>query len=161
MTDNVNATENENQVTAGTAQAEGNTAAAGLGKFKSVDALMSAYLSLEAEFTRRSQRLKELEEGSKARSLPQSADGVTDTQNAQSAENEAPSQSAENSKAELLQAALADSGVREAVIGEYLKTVASNKSIPLIVGGVSSPAPKAMHKTVREAGALAERFLKN
>lgn len=161
MTDNVNATENENQVTADTAQAEGNTAAAGLGKFKSVDALMSAYLSLEAEFTRRSQRLKELEEGSKARSLPQSADGVTDTQNVQSAENEAPSQSAENSKAELLQAALADSGVREAVIGEYLKTVASNKSIPLIVGGVSSPAPKAMPKTVREAGALAERFLKN
>ena len=161
MTDNVNATENENQVTADTAQAEGNTAAAGLGKFKSVDALMNAYLSLEAEFTRRSQRLKELEEGSKARSLPQSADGVTDTQNAQSAENEAPSQSAENSKAELLQAALADSGVREAVIGEYLKTVASNKSIPLIVGGVSSPAPKAMPKTVREAGALAERFLKN
>ncbi len=161
MTDNVNATENENQVTADTAQAEGNTAAAGLGKFKSVDALMSAYLSLEAEFTRRSQRLKELEEGSKARSLPQSADGVTDTQNAQSAENEAPSRSAENSKAELLQAALADSGVREAVIGEYLKTVASNKSIPLIVGGVSSPAPKAMPKTVREAGALAERFLKN
>ena len=161
MTDNVNATENENQVTADTAQAEGNTAAAGLGKFKSVDALMSAYLSLEAEFTRRSQRLKELEEGSKARSLPQSADGVTDTQNAQSAENEAPSQSAENSKAELLQAALADSGVREAVIGEYLKTVASNKSIPLIVEGVSSPAPKAMPKTVREAGALAEGFLKN
>ena len=77
MTDNVNATENENQVTADTAQAEGNTAAAGLGKFKSVDALMSAYLSLEAEFTRRSQRLKELEEGSKARSLPQSADGKT------------------------------------------------------------------------------------
>lgn len=161
MTDNVNATENEDQVTADTAQAEGNTAAAGLGKFKSVDALMSAYLSLEAEFTRRSQRLKELEEGSKARSLPQSADGVTDTQNAQSAESEAPSRSAENSKAELLQAALADSGVREAVIGEYLKTVASNKSIPLIVGGVSSPAPKAMPKTVREAGALAERFLKN
>ena len=60
-----------------------------------------------------------------------------------------------------MQAALADSGVREAVIGEYLKTVASNKSIPLIVGGVSSPAPTAMPKTVREAGALAERFLKN
>ncbi len=68
MTDNVNATENENQVTADTAQAEGNTAAAGLGKFKSVDALMSAYLSLEAEFTRRSQRLKELKKG--ARRVP-------------------------------------------------------------------------------------------
>ena len=31
------------------------------GKFKTVDALLSAYDSLEAEFTRRSQRLKELE----------------------------------------------------------------------------------------------------
>ena len=33
-----------------------------LGKFKSVAALMEAYNSLQAEFTRRSQRLKELEE---------------------------------------------------------------------------------------------------
>ena len=32
-----------------------------LGKFKDVDALASAYSSLQAEFTRRSQRLKELE----------------------------------------------------------------------------------------------------
>lgn len=31
-----------------------------LGKFKSVDALLDAYNSLEAEFTRRSQRLREL-----------------------------------------------------------------------------------------------------
>ena len=59
MTDNVNAEENVIQATAETAQAEENIAAAGLGKFKSVDALMNAYLSLEAEFTRRSQRLRE------------------------------------------------------------------------------------------------------
>lgn len=32
-----------------------------LGKFKDVDALARAYSSLQAEFTRRSQRLKELE----------------------------------------------------------------------------------------------------
>ena len=32
-----------------------------LGKFKDVDALAKAYGSLQAEFTRRSQRLKELE----------------------------------------------------------------------------------------------------
>ena len=37
----------------------GNSAA--LGKFKSVDALQKAYTALQAEFTRRSQRLKELE----------------------------------------------------------------------------------------------------
>mgnify|MGYP001053695565 CR=1 FL=1 len=153
MTDNVNAEENGIQATAETAQAEENIAAAGLGKFKSVDALMNAYLSLEAEFTRRSQRLRELEEESKAHT-PQS------TENGNAGE-EAPSPITENTGGRLLEAALADSGVREAVIGEYLKTVASNRSIPLIVGGVSSPAPKAMPKTVREAGALAERFLKN
>ncbi len=153
MTDNVNAEENVIQATAETAQAEENIAAAGLGKFKSVDALMNAYLSLEAEFTRRSQRLRELEEESKAHT-PQS------TENGNAGE-EAPSPITENTGGRLLEAALADSGVREAVIGEYLKTVASNRSIPLIVGGVSSPAPKAMPKTVREAGALAESFLKN
>lgn len=38
-----------------------------LGKFKNVDALMRAYKELEAEFTRRSQKLKALEE-----SAPQS-----------------------------------------------------------------------------------------
>ena len=152
MTDNVNAEENVIQATAETAQAEENIAAAGLGKFKSVDALMNAYLSLEAEFTRRSQRLRELEEESKAQK-PQS------TENGNAGE-EAPSPITENTDGRLLEAALADSGVREAVIGEYLKTVASNRSIPLIVGGVSSPAPKAMPKTVREAGALAESFFK-
>ncbi len=35
-----------------------------LGKFKSVDALLRAYGELEAEFTRRSQKLKALEEAS-------------------------------------------------------------------------------------------------
>lgn len=39
----------------------GKEALAALGKFKDVDALVRAYSSLEAEFTRRSQRLKELE----------------------------------------------------------------------------------------------------
>ena len=36
-----------------------------LGKFKSVDALMHAYRELESEFTRRSRRLKALEEREK------------------------------------------------------------------------------------------------
>lgn len=38
-----------------------------LGKFKDVDALIQAYNSLEAEFTRRSQRLKQLERMGKAK----------------------------------------------------------------------------------------------
>ena len=61
------------QETAEPAEAEKSVEAAhGTGKFKSVEALMSAYLALEAEFTRRSQRLKELEEN-KAATAPSPA----------------------------------------------------------------------------------------
>lgn len=133
--------ENTNlQVTADTAEAEKDTAAAELGKFESVSALLAAYKSLEAEFTRRSQRLKELEEGNKAHTescapFRESDDGVNTV--------------------------ALDQSVKNAVIEEYLKTVASGKSVPLIVGGVSSAAPRFAPKTVKEAGALAEKFLKN
>ena len=144
--DNVNAANVQIQATADTAEAEETAAATELGKFKSVDALMAAYTSLEAEFTRRSQRLKELEEGNKAQQTPQ---------------NGALSQGGEIDKGELMKMALSDEGVRQAVVEEYLKTVTANKGIPLIVGGVSAPAPKNAPKSLKEAGALAERFLKN
>ena len=134
------------QFTAETTEVEKDIAAAELGKFKSVDALMSAYLSLEAEFTRRSQRLKELEQESKAQSMPDKG---------------APSRGSQIDGEELLKAALADENVKQAVLGEYLKSVAANKGIPLIVGGVSPAAPKNAPKSVKEAGALAERFLNN
>ena len=114
-------------------------AAPDTGKFKSVEALMSAYLALEAEFTRRSQRLKELEESKAV---------------------EAPSPECLD-KEKLLSAALANSSVREAVVGEYLKTVFSGKSVPLIIGGVSCAAPQSSPKSVKEAAALAKQFLKN
>ena len=130
------------QVTADTAGAEEKEAAAELGKFESVSALLAAYKSLEAEFTRRSQRLKELEEGNKACNVPDSA----------------PSRESEG---EVCTPQTVDEGVKNAVIEEYLKTVASGKSVPLIVGGVSPAAPKLTPKTVKEAGALAEKFLKN
>ena len=59
-----NKTENpEPQAAAAPATGEAqSTPQANLGKFKSVDALMRAYKELEAEFTRRSQKLKALEE---------------------------------------------------------------------------------------------------
>ena len=43
------------------AEAEEKRGPALLGKFRSADALAEAYSALEAEFTRRSQRLRELE----------------------------------------------------------------------------------------------------
>jgi len=71
-----NLTENE-KVTADAAEAENEkNAAAELGKFKDVQTLMKAYSDLEAEFTRRSQRLKELEKGNKADGLPDGAESA-------------------------------------------------------------------------------------
>lgn len=125
--------------TAEPAEAEEERVAPDTGKFKSVEALMSAYLALEAEFTRRSQRLKELEE-SKA--------------------TEAPSPECLDED-RLLSAALNNNNVREAVVGEYLKTVLGGKGVPLIVDGVSCAAPHSAPKSVKEAGALVKQFLKN
>lgn len=109
------------------------------GKFNSVEALLSAYLSLEAEFTRRSQRLKELEE-SKADGAPSHGEQDTDG---------------------LLKAVLENGNVRDAVISEYLKSVFAGKSVPIIVGGVACSAPQSVPKSVKEAGSLAKQFLKN
>lgn len=58
------------QAAADTAEAEKRDAAAELGKFKDVQTLLKAYSDLEAEFTRRCQRLKELEGGNKAEPSP-------------------------------------------------------------------------------------------
>ena len=52
------------KVDAGLDTSAGNSALAVLGKFKDVNALAKAYGALEAEFTKRSQRLKELERAS-------------------------------------------------------------------------------------------------
>lgn len=52
---------NKGEATAARALVEQQEGSAALGKFKDVDALMQAYKSLQAEFTRRSQRLKRLE----------------------------------------------------------------------------------------------------
>ena len=136
-----NLTENSH-VTADTAEAEKEIAAAGLGKFKDVQTLMKAYSDLEAEFTRRSQRLKELEKENKAAPEPDGAKAV-------------PSQKNDD---ERIAEALSDKKVRDAVIGDYLKGLAENK-VPLVGGGGAVTAPRNTPKTVREAGKLAQHFL--
>ncbi len=144
MNDKTSTADKENatlaeQVTADAAEADnGKIAAAGLGKFGSVDALIAAYSSLEAEFTRRSQRLKELEQGNKAQDMPQ---------------NGAPSR-----KSDL--AAADDDEVKTAVIEQYLRSLSAGKGVPLMVEGISTSAPRVAPKTVKEAGALAQTFLK-
>ena len=131
------------QVAADTAEAEGKEAETALGKFKDVQTLMKAYSDLEAEFTRRSQRLKELEKENKAEPEP---DGVKTP----------PSQKSDD---ERIADALSDKKVRDAVIGDYLKGLAE-KSVPLVAGGGGVTAPRNTPKTVKEAGRLAGRFRK-
>lgn len=129
----------ESDVAAESADAEQNkeNTAAAYGKFKSAEALLSAYLNLEAEFTRRSQKLKELESKAAEAPSPKIPEGE-----------------------ELLSAALHDEKVKNAVVGEYLKTVLSQKSVPLLVSGAPCAAPKCEPKSIKEAGALAKQFLK-
>lgn len=136
--------------TAEPAEAEGINAAAVAGKFKDVKALTDAYLSLQAEFTRRSQKLKELEANNAQRPPEQTENGQTPSQQPPR----------EVSGEELLQAALADENVKNAVIGDYLKTVMQKKSVPLITGGLQVSAERQAPKTVKEAGRLAAEFLK-
>ena len=157
-----NLTENE-RVAAEAAEAEGNKAAAALGKFKDVQTLMKAYSDLEAEFTRRSQRLKELEKENKAEpnldeekatpsrtggdcAPPSKGDGACST----------PSQKSDD---ERIAEALSDKKVRDAIIGDYLRGLAENK-IPLVGGGGAVTAPRNTPKTVKEAGKFARQFLK-
>lgn len=129
-------------VTAEPAEAEKDIAAAVPEKFKDVKTLVKAYTDLEAEFTRRSQRLKELEEGNKAQASP---DG----------EKSAPSPTDEK----FVEAALCDARVRDAVIKEYLSDVSKNKSVPLLCGGGIAAAPRTSPQSVKEAGRLAREFL--
>ena len=126
--------------TADAAEAEEIKAATDLGKFKDVQALLSAYESLEAEFTRRSQRLKELEEKIKAQDAPAQA------------ENAPVPSSAQNTGVD-------DPDARERIIGEYLREVSVGRTVPFVTGGVGVPAPRSKPATIREAGKLAEQFL--
>jgi hypothetical protein len=124
-------------------------AATGLGKFKDVTALMQAYTNLEAEFTRRSQRLKELENAIKEQMTP----------TVQVASEQVPSQRQPLEGNLLLEAALANDEVKNAVIEKYLESAARNKGVQFITGGVNVSAQRRVPSSVKEAGALAKQFL--
>ena len=136
------------QATADTAEAEENSAATGLGKFKDARALLDAYNSLEAEFTRRSQRLKELENAVKEQSAP-----------VQTASAQASPQQADMEGENLLEAAMSDESVKSAIISDYLEKALKNRGVPFVTGGVNVSAKRNTPATVKEAGRLAREFL--
>ena len=136
------------QATADTAQAEETKAAAGLGKFKDVQALMQAYTALEAEFTRRSQKLKELEAANKEQETLPVQTG-----------NEAALSPKGKQEPEAAQGVDAVSDeIKNAVIEEYLSGVKANCGVPIITGGSVVSAKRRVPQNLKEAGLLAKNY---
>ena len=114
-----------------------------LGKFKDVDALMSAYNSLQAEFTKRCQRIKELE------SAIVSVDKANPTQ----------------TTAELSAQKEQDTTLKnqDDVIKDYLKDLFGRRRSAIVLdsSGLGVRTPVSRPRTVRAAGELAKELLGN
>lgn len=110
-----------------------------LGKFKDTAALLSAYNSLQAEFTKRCQRIKELERDAL------SSDKVTAPDNA----------SEKSKKADITEED------KENILKEYLQGVLSRKQKAVLLDGVGIgvKTPVTRPKTIGQAGALAREML--
>ena len=113
-----------------------------LGKFKDVNALLQAYNSLQAEFTKRCQRLKELEGIAEKTEKFGSADcGKTLEENALNGITQ------EN---------------KEQILKDYLKEVLNSKQKAVVMteSGVGVKTPIEKPKSIFEAGILAKEILK-
>lgn len=115
-----------------------------LGKFKDVNSLLNAYNSLQSEFTKRCQRIKELEgelENGEKTIVP--SDQVKET------ETNTHRDITPNEKQDFLKG--------------YLKDVLSSKAKAVVLdgngGGVKAPSNRP--KTIAEAGNLLKEILKN
>lgn len=113
-----------------------------LGKFKDVNSLLNAYNSLQAEFTKRCQRLKELEG-----KMP--ADKTIVPTDSEVGSEQAIKGITEKEKEEILKG--------------YLKSVLSSKQKALVMdgSGVGVRTPTGKPKTISEAGMLAKEILQN
>ncbi len=113
-----------------------------LGKFKDVSALLSAYNSLQAEFTKRCQRIKELESQtlSADKSIP--AEQVKAENIAEEGRDTTPEE-------------------KDKAIKEYLKDLFGRRCGAIVMdgAGVGVKTPVRRPKTVRAAGELARELL--
>lgn len=111
------------------------------GKFKDAKALLSAYNSLQAEFTKRCQRIKELEGQilSTDKVIPMESEGSLTTERVEDTTPE----------------------YKEQVIREYLKDLLGKKSTAIVMDGAGAGVrtPVRRPKTVRAAGELAKELL--
>ena len=113
--------------------------AVSLGKFKDVNALLSAYNSLQAEFTKRCQRIKELE-----RSVAVDKDTPTE----------------QTAKAEDRTLRITEEEKQNFIKG-YLKEIMGAKSKAIVMDGLGTgvKTPPKKPKTVEEAGNLFKDLL--
>lgn len=140
--------ENKNEQTTPQAQTAGAEVIEGekigevsLGKFKDVGALINAYNSLQSEFTKRCQKIKELE----------SKVAMGDKTKVPPVDNSAKPTSQENTT-------LLD---KEKILKEYLLDIIGNKPSAIIMdgAGVGVKTPVNRPKTIEEAGNLAKSLL--
>ena len=140
MNDNLNEQTEAVSQLAEAKKADGEEPSVSLGKFKDVNALLTAYNSLQAEFTKRCQRIKELETKSAA------VDKDTPTENAETSADKTLSITEEE---------------KENFIKGYLKEIIGAKSKAIVMDGlgtgIKTPANKP--RTVEEAGRLAIELL--
>lgn len=163
------------------AEAEKEKGGTDLGKFKDVNALLEAYGALQAEFTRRSQRLRALEkeaensaveeDPSKAKEryvAPQAqSEGAGNAQAPaistapQPADAETYVKKAAYSEEELYAEATKNEGVRLKIIGEYLSSLKKGDA-PVSRGGAGMPAVSPVKaKSLEDAANMALHFFKN
>ena len=140
------------------------------GKFNSVESLLNAYNSLQAEFTRRCQRVKELE---RELNVVKTNDGVlkpTVKANEENFVDEKSVVSADYDNKELEFNGELYNGnnelndeLKQKIIREYLNGIKSSKpKIPLTSGnGTAIISPPAKPKNLIEAGELAKQILLN
>ncbi len=112
-----------------------------LGKFKDVSALLGAYNSLQSEFTKRCQKIKELE--------------------GKLAENDKANDSQREEKAEKTEMEIGEEK-RQEIVKEYLSKILSAKSNAVVISedGKSAKAPLNKPKSITEAGAMAKQIFK-
>ena len=115
-----------------------------LGKFKDVNALLNAYNSLQSEFTKRCQRVKELESAL-------TVDKVT-----------APTENVEKQASEKEESKSITEEDKQNILKEYLKGLLGAKTTAVVMdgvgGGVNTPINRP--KTIAEAGKLAQEILR-
>ena len=144
-----------------------------LGKFKDAQALLSAYNSLQAEFTKRCQRIKELEGVMAKFDKAENVSTLADANNKTVAENvstdtaENVEQSTAPDKAiigEILSSN--DKGItdklKEQVLKDYLKSVIEGKPQAIIMDGLGTVLKTISKRptTFQEAGDFAVELLK-